>query len=69
MEALDINSGNGQSYGLIVYRKRLDLPELAELRIIGHVRDVAMVLVDDVQKTPKPEGAGALLGFGFWTSE
>lgn len=69
MEALEINRGNGQSYGLIVYRKRLDLPESAELTIIGHIRDVAMVVVDDVQKTPKPEGAGAMLGFGFWTSK
>ncbi|XP_059473358.1 beta-galactosidase-1-like protein 2 [Neocloeon triangulifer] len=68
MEALEINDGNGQSYGLTVYRKQLDLPTLAELQIVGHIRDVAMVVVDGVQKTKKPQGSGALLGFGFWTN-
>ncbi|CAB3370130.1 Hypothetical predicted protein [Cloeon dipterum] len=67
MEALDINNGNGQSYGLTVYRKKLDLAPTAELQIVGHIRDVAMVLVDGEQKTQKPQGSGALLGFGFWT--
>jgi len=67
MEALDINNGNGQSYGLIVYRKQLDLSTSAELEIAGHIRDAAMVIVDNVQKTTKPEGSSALLNFGFWT--
>jgi len=67
MEALDINNGNGQSYGMILYRKQIDLPATAELKISGRIRDVAMIMVDSVQKTNRPESQAALLGFGYWT--
>jgi len=69
MEDLNINNGNGQSYGLIVYRKQFDLPASAELQITGHIRDVAMVVVDDVQKTKRPEGNLDMEGFGYWIAE
>ncbi|CAB3370135.1 Hypothetical predicted protein [Cloeon dipterum] len=69
MEALEINRGSGQSYGLIVYRKQIDIPPNAELQITGRIRDVAMVLVDGVQKTKRPEGALLLETFGYWTQE
>jgi hypothetical protein len=67
MENLDINNGNGQSYGAIVYRKQVDLPAPAELKITGRIRDVAMIVVDNVQHTERPESQAALLGFGYWT--
>lgn len=68
MEALDINNGNGQSYGSIVYRKQIDLPSpAAELKISGRIRDVAMVVVDNEQMTKRPESQAALLGFGYWS--
>jgi hypothetical protein len=68
MEALEINNGNGQSYGTIVYRKQIDLPApAAELKISGRIRDVAMVVVDNAQLTKRPESQAALLGFGYWS--
>lgn len=68
MEALDINNGNGQSYGSIVYRKQIDLAApAAELKISGRIRDVAMVVVDNQQLTKRPESQAALLGFGYWS--
>lgn len=69
MEALNINNGNGQSYGLIVYRKELDLPTTAQLQVSGHIRDVAMVVVDAVQKTKRPEVKTDVEGFGYWIAE
>jgi hypothetical protein len=69
MEALNINNGNGQSYGLIVYRKELDLTATAQLQVSGHIRDVAMVVVDGVQKTKRPEDKTDVEGFGYWIAE
>ncbi|XP_065347232.1 beta-galactosidase-1-like protein 2 [Cloeon dipterum] len=69
MEALDINDGNGQAYGLIVYRSQIDLSTTAQLQITGRIRDVAMVVVDGEQKTKRPASQLALLGFGYWTQE
>ncbi|XP_059473361.1 beta-galactosidase-1-like protein 2 [Neocloeon triangulifer] len=68
MEALDINDGNGQAYGLLVYRSQIDLPEIAQLQITGRIRDVGMVVVDNQQKTRRPGSQAALLGFGYWTT-
>ena len=38
MEQLDINNGNGQSYGYIVYRKTLVLRPGMKIKIRGHPR-------------------------------
>lgn len=47
MEDLDINDGNGQSYGYTLYRTRINVPkEGATITIRGHVRDLALLLVD-----------------------
>ena len=44
MEQLDINNGNGQSYGYIVYRKTLVLRPGMKLKIRGHPRDLVQVI-------------------------
>ena len=49
MEMLDVNNGNGQSYGYIVYRKNLVLKSGMKLTIRGHPRDIVQVLVNGVQ--------------------
>ena len=67
MEQLNINNGNGQSYGYIVYRKQLILKSGMKLTIRGHPRDIVQVMVDGVQVTP---GIYNLLdlgqNFGSW---
>ena len=45
MEQLDINNGNGQSYGYIVYRKTLVLRPGMKLKIRGHPRDLVQVII------------------------
>ena len=52
MEMLDINNGNGQSFGYIVYRKTLPLLPGMVLKIRGHPRDLVTVLVNGVAVTP-----------------
>ncbi|XP_023022374.2 beta-galactosidase-1-like protein 2 [Leptinotarsa decemlineata] len=53
MEKLDINNGNGQSYGYIVYRKtNLDIPANGILEIEGRVCDTVMVLVNGILVSP-----------------
>ena len=44
MEQLDINNGNGQGYGYIVYRKTLVLQAGMKLKIRGHPRDLVQVI-------------------------
>ncbi|CAH1154969.1 unnamed protein product [Phaedon cochleariae] len=53
MEKLDINDGNGQSYGYIVYQKSgLTIPANAVLQIEGRVCDNFMVLVNGILVSP-----------------
>ena len=49
MEQLNVNNGNGQSYGYIVYRKTLVLKPGMKLKIRGHPRDLVQVMVNGVQ--------------------
>jgi len=49
MEQLDINNGNGQSYGYIVYRKTLVLRPGMKIKIRGHPRDLVQMMVNGVQ--------------------
>jgi hypothetical protein len=47
MEELNINNGNGQSYGYILYRAKLTGAQLQQgsvLTIKGHPRDLLMVI-------------------------
>ncbi|XP_049833471.1 beta-galactosidase-1-like protein 2 isoform X2 [Schistocerca gregaria] len=67
MEYLDINNGNGQSYGFVLYRKTgVTIGESSVLQIIGRVRDLAIVLIDGESKTDPLTSVIQLEGFGFW---
>jgi hypothetical protein len=67
MENLPFNGGSGQSYGLIIYRKIINVASTsAILKITGHVRDIALVLVDGEQRTQRPVDQNSLNSFGFW---
>jgi hypothetical protein len=67
MEYLKINNGNGQSYGITVYRKMITAKDtVATLKIIGHVRDIAMVVLNGEQITKAPKNYDDLNHFGFW---
>lgn len=70
MESMDINGGNGQSYGWVVYRKAgLHLPKGAQLRIEGRVCDTVMVLVNGRRVSPVLAEAADLDQFGTWRTE
>ena len=43
MEQLSLNNGNGQSYGYIVYRKKLNLQQGSVLSMRGRPRDLLQV--------------------------
>ncbi|CAG2066285.1 unnamed protein product, partial [Timema podura] len=67
MELLDINEGNGQSYGFVVYRKTdLDIPENSILKIEGKVHDVGILLLDNVRQTEPLTDREQTRGFGYW---
>nr|CAD7392462.1 unnamed protein product [Timema cristinae] len=67
MELLDINDGNGQSYGFVVYRKtNLDIPENSTLTIEGKVHDVGILLLDNVRQTEPLTDREQTRGFGYW---
>ncbi|XP_049788823.1 beta-galactosidase-1-like protein 2 isoform X2 [Schistocerca nitens] len=67
MEYLDINNGNGQSYGFVLYRKTgVTIGESSVLQIIGRVRDLAILLIDGESKTDPLTSVIQLEGFGFW---
>ncbi|XP_071440974.1 beta-galactosidase-1-like protein 2 [Hetaerina americana] len=66
MEELPINNGNGQSYGYVNYRKHIVLSANSTLKVSGHVRDIALLLLDNQQKTKSPTNVPDLNGFGFW---
>lgn len=67
MEELNINNGNGQSFGYIVYKKtNLDIPANAVLKISDYVRDTVLVLINGKLVSPSPSKLDDLNGFGFW---
>jgi len=67
MEQLNINNGNGQSYGYIVYRKTLVLKQGMTLTIRGHPRDLVQVMVNGVQvNDPIYNLADLGRNFGSW---
>ncbi|XP_057663239.1 beta-galactosidase-1-like protein 2 isoform X1 [Diorhabda carinulata] len=65
MEKIEVNNGNGQSYGYVVYRKtNLNIPENAYLKIEGRICDTAMVLINGILVSPWLQKAADLNGFG-----
>ncbi|XP_037082714.1 LOW QUALITY PROTEIN: beta-galactosidase-1-like protein 2 [Pollicipes pollicipes] len=66
MENLSVNNGSGQSYGLVWYRANVTTANSSKLTIRGHVRDVALVVIDGQLLTKKPENVAALESFGYW---
>ncbi|XP_060528721.1 beta-galactosidase-1-like protein 3 [Cylas formicarius] len=69
MENMDINNGNGQSYGYVVYRKTLDLDANSLLKIVGRVCDTVIVLVNGKRVSPVLAKAADLNNFGTWRTE
>lgn len=64
MEKLNINNNNGQSFGYTVYRKVLDIPAGAVLKIEGRVCDTVMVLVNGQLVSPWISRSVDLNSFG-----
>lgn len=66
MEELPVNNMNGQSYGFIVYRHKVPIKNFSCLKIRGHVRDFAQVLVNGQLQTPPVQSLQDLQKFGSW---
>lgn len=67
MEELEINDGNGQDYGYIVYRKSLELTGGSVLKIRGHVRDLVQVMINgEMVSEPILSAINLLTTFGSW---
>jgi len=68
MEQLNINNGNGQSYGYIVYRKEVQIMPGNVLQIRGKPRDLAQVLINGIQVNPAIVTSDDLgRNFGSWS--
>jgi len=66
MEQLSLNNGNGQSYGYIVYRKRLPLRQGSVLSMRGRPRDLLLVMVNGVMVNEPIMNILELSKFGSW---
>ncbi|KAG5895369.1 hypothetical protein JTB14_029593 [Gonioctena quinquepunctata] len=67
MEQLPINNMSGQSYGYIVYRKKLlDIPPNSVLTIDGRICDSVIVLIDGNLISKPLNVTNDLNKFGFW---
>lgn len=67
MELLDVNGGNGQSYGYVLYRKtNVSVGENSTLQIMGHIRDVGIVVFDGKLQTEIFTSKDQIEHFGFW---
>jgi hypothetical protein len=71
MEKLPINSGNGQSYGFVLYRHAgLPVNVLSTLQIKdGAFYDMGIVLLDGERQTDKLTSVIQLSEFGYWELE
>ncbi|KAG7155525.1 Beta-galactosidase-1-like protein 2-like [Homarus americanus] len=70
MEDLPYNEGNGQSFGYIVYRTTVIVPEGgATLTLKGHVRDLGLLLLDGHLISRCPRTPADLNGFGVWVNK
>ncbi|XP_071520432.1 beta-galactosidase-1-like protein 2 [Panulirus ornatus] len=67
MELLPINNQSGQAYGYILYTTRAFLAATnSTLKIRGHVRDMAQVMVDGQVITKPYSNPLDVSDFGFW---
>ncbi|XP_046649985.1 beta-galactosidase-1-like protein 2 [Daphnia pulicaria] len=67
MEDLPINNDNGQSYGYILYRNSATLTGGSHtIQTIGHVRDLAVLMLDQQRLTSDWKNDAQLNDFGFW---
>lgn len=70
MEELPINNNNGQSYGYILYRNTATLLAGSHtIQTVGHVKDLAVLLLDQQRLTPDWKSDTQLGDFGFWAAE
>jgi len=66
MEKLPINDNNGQSYGYIIYRSRVEVGNGSMVEI-GRARDVAQLIVDGNLQSAKFNGVPDVTNeFGYW---
>ena len=68
MEDLPINNGSGQSFGFTVYRKTVEIEANSQLKIRGHIRDFAQILINGQLQTPPTLSKSDLQNFGSWVS-
>lgn len=67
MEQLPMHNMSGQSYGYVVYRKKIaEIPANSTLTIRGRVCDSVVVVVDGVLISKPLNSAKDLNDFGFW---
>ena len=68
MEQLEfLNQGNGQSYGYIVYRKKIsNLKSGSTLKIRGHVHDLLSAMVNGVMINDPILNLADVNNFGSW---
>ena len=68
MEQLEfLNGGNGQSYGYIVYRKKIqNLKSGSILKIRGHVHDLLAAMVNGVMIHDPILSIADMNKFGSW---
>lgn len=69
MELLNINNNSGQSYGYIIYRKKLNIPANSVLTITGFISDSVLVLIDGNLLSPPLKTSRDLNNFGYWRLE
>ena len=68
MEDLPINNNNGQSYGFIHYRNVARLRDGDhQIETVGHVRDLAIFMVDGKTLTDPWVSDVQLRQFGYWS--
>lgn len=66
MEELEINEGNGQDYGYLVYRKTVEVSPGSVLKVRGHIRDLGQVMIDGVMVSEPLTTIHLLNTFGSW---
>lgn len=67
MEDLPINNNNGQSYGFILYRHQAAFEDGAHtIQTVGHVRDIAVFMLDRERLSAAWQSDLQLPTFGYW---
>lgn len=68
-EDLDVNNGNGQSFGYTLYRHRILVNKKNPImKLQGRIRDILIVFVDGIRQTEVLNDHTQLQNFGFWDS-